>query len=125
MSDNSLSGGNRIAATAIIWTAFTILMIAILMSSPHFFTFILGVLILMVAARSTLAIWDGSIIDNKFEENQKRKNTDRNADTAALLLQLLNDDERNAVRQRLLNTSDGEIPEIFAETGSIQDYIDT
>ena len=127
MSDNEKPLGPndaRAITTAVTWICFTILMIIISSRDPHIFNFMLGVLTFMLAGGSTYLIWNSKIIDHTFVDQQKLKNSDRNIDAAALILQLLNDEERNTVRQRLLNNSDGEIPQIFAKDAVDDHYLD-
>ncbi len=77
----------------------------------------------VMAALMTFFIWDGSRIIlasmgyYEHAENQgKNKNHDQNADATLLLLQLLSDDERQDLRQRLMRGNDGELPQIFANS---------
>lgn len=88
-----------------------------------FFSFIMAVVM-------TFFIWDGSRIIlasmGYYEhdtDSGKSKNTDQNADAALLLLQLLSDDERQNIRQRLVRGSDGELPQIFGNTEEVE-YIE-
>ncbi len=105
----------RVIATVVIWVCFTILMIIISSRSPHFFNFTLGLLTVMLAGGSTFVVWRDNNPFDAFGQNEKLKNTDRNVDAVTLLLDLLNDDERDSIRRRLLNNSDGEIPQVFAD----------
>lgn len=81
-----------------------------------------------MAVVMTFFIWDGSRIIlasmgyyEHDEDKGKNKNHDQNADAALLLLQLLSDDERQDIRQRLIRGNDGELPQIFANTDEV-DY---
>ena len=80
-----------------------------------FFAFAMAVVI-------TFFMWDGSKIilaslgyyEHEGEGESKRKHTDQNVDAALLLVQLLSDDERQTMRQRLMRRNDGELPQILA-----------
>jgi hypothetical protein len=72
----------------------------------------------------TFFIWDGvqiilaSIEHDRDEQGSKRKNENREADAAMLLLELLSDEERKALKRRLIQTNDGELPGVFESESS-------
>lgn len=52
----------------------------------------------------------------KNDDRRKQKRTEQNAEAALLLLELLSDEERYHIRQRLMRGNDGELPEIFVSS---------
>ncbi len=59
----------------------------------------------------------------KNNDRQKQKRTEQNAEAALLLLDLLSDEERYQVRQRLMRGTDGELPQIFT-TSDEAEYVE-
>lgn len=114
----------RYIVTAAIWGGL-IVPLGMIADTPNpntahafiaFFAFVMAVVM-------TFFIWDGSRIIlasmgyyEQEENKHKAKNHDQNADAALLLLQLLSDEERQNIRQRLVRGNDGELPQIFADS---------
>lgn len=103
----------RLGGTSIIWIMLGIIVTSVgETSSP--FTFIIMLMVTVVALLSTLAIWDKiEVLLGQEQADSKRKNENRDADAALMLLQLLSPEEQAAIRHRLIDSmrQDGELPQ--------------
>lgn len=121
MFDSNAGTGMRLGGTLLIWVMMAI-MITPMARSPHIFNLIGVMIIAGVGLISTLAIWDqlGFLQGDtdRSESYSKRKNENRDAEAALLLLQMLSPEERDTIRNRLMDNmrSDGEIPGIDEST---------
>ena len=103
MSEND----TKFASTAIIWLAFTVVMIAALAAAHSFSSGILVMMMLMftiAAAAGTQAIWKhyGTRSSEANEKSKRRTRLDH-------LLEGMDDGELEELRTRLLAASDGEL----------------
>ncbi len=98
--------GALVAASLLIWVS--VALVEVLAGSG----LITGIAVL-AAFGSTLAlwlVWGLSLVDETAESREKAKRSTGDDTRLALLLELLNDDERHALKERLLDdlSADGE-----------------
>lgn len=127
MFGENIQAGMRLGGTLLIWVMMAI-MITPMASNPHIFNLIAIVFISIVGLVSTLAIWEQLAFLNgstgSSSSHAKRKNENRDAEAALLLLQMLSPEERDTIRNRLMDNmrNDGEIPGIENNTKMIDRY---
>ncbi|MCI0714420.1 MAG: hypothetical protein L0154_29970 [Chloroflexi bacterium] len=121
MFDDNARTGMRLGGTLLIWVMMAI-MITPMARSPHIFNLLAVTIIAGVGLISTLAIWDQlGFLQGDTDSSKsysKRKNENRDAEAALLLLQMLSPEERDTIRNRLMDNmrNDGEIPGIDENT---------
>lgn len=101
----------RMGITLTIWITFMIMTAIIATQSAEFFDFLAIVISALTASYMTSAVWGNVGNGSGADYESKRKNSTTELESALLLLQLLNPDERDAIKRRLLNgQGDGELP---------------
>ena len=102
---------DRLMTTAIIWGAFTAIMIAAPNVSDNF---IIVIVLGIAAAASTSSVWEGAKPDQADSKtgthSEKAKRRER--DPIARLVEVLDEDERAELRRRLIADQDGELVDL-------------
>lgn len=108
----------RFGTTVLIWTAFTIVTVALLAAGQ--FNFIVGVAFALAAVFGTAAVWGAKIEAGDNAETEKAKRRGR----IEKFVDQLDDDEIAELRARLMADSDGEtvsLDELLHEMESRRD----
>lgn len=129
MDKDSFQLITKLIATIIVWIAFAALG-ANVAGQPEPFNFLMMLFTTATIISTTFFIWGGvnilSGVSGDDMQESKRKRSPQDLDSAMMLLQLLSDEERTALKRRLVNSlqnEDGELsPGIYEEDQQKSSY---
>jgi len=102
----------RLIATITIWSAVIMLFIVIGAAGREVDWDATGITIMamILASISTVVIWVFGSLDSRHKDRSGEKAKREGDARVQLLLQLLDEDEKRLIKQRLMNSTDGELP---------------